>query len=200
MSKGPPPPEVLAALADPSYREDSPLVGMARDWERAPMARALLEAIDREDDVDRRRRLAWIAKQTPEATVIPAQLARAESSGQDPVVRRYLLEAITPLAISHAVPWAIVEKTVRLLARDPIATVREAAVALAGMGRDSLPERHALLLSALTDPDEAVVVTAAVMIGRERLASVVPAELRKELLEHPSLYVRLFVGDLSKPR
>jgi hypothetical protein len=195
-STGPPPPEVLAALGDPCHSLDGAVVGMARAWERPAMAHALLEALDREGHIERRRRLAWVAKQTPELTVVPELLARAESSDEDAVVRRYLLEAITPLAISHAVPWQTVEKTVRLLARDPLPGVREAAVALAGMGADSLSERHGLLLSAFGDPDDWVVVTAAVMFGHEKFMSIVPAELRQQLLEHSSPRVRGFVHDI----
>jgi hypothetical protein len=194
---GPPPPEVMAAVGDPSRPHDGATLELARAWERGAMTAALFDALDTEADVERRRRLAWVMKQTPDLAAVPALLARAESASDDRVVRRYLLEAITPLAWND-VPWPVVEKTVLLLARDPDPLVREGAVALAGMGRDCKAERVAVQLAALADPDETIVAVAAHMLkGKDvHVESAIPPALLDRLLRHPNPSVRLAVRDL----
>src|SRR5262249_13216591 len=60
---GSPPDEVLTALGDSEHGPDNAILDLACCWEREPLAAALMRAIERESDVERRRRFAWVAKQ-----------------------------------------------------------------------------------------------------------------------------------------
>lgn len=194
---GRPPPAALVAFGDPQYPLDGAVVGLACAWEAESLVPLLLQAIADDNDLQRRRRLAWIAKQIATARTAAKLLAMACVSAEDRVVRRYLLEALSRLAFAGEVGWPAIAASVRVLVCDPDALIREAAVALAGIGDDAAAERRDLLLASLADTDAAVLATAATALRRHGVrASDVPAALLGKLLDHPQPLVRLAVRDL----
>ena len=195
--QGEPPEEVLTALGDPEQAFDASVVDLALAWQIEALVPALMRAIDREGDVGRRRRLAWIAKQVPAVVAMPALLARARRQDEDRVVRRYSLETVVRLAFGGHVGWPDVEQTVHILARDAEPYLRESATALAGIGDDASAEKRALLIRMLSDPSaEVVAVAATALTWCAVTASDIEPALLARLLGDPNPLVRLSVEEM----
>ncbi|MDG4790565.1 hypothetical protein O7626_32420 [Micromonospora sp. WMMD1102] len=193
--QGPPPPEMIVALGN--CVPDGAIVDLARAWPRSALVPALVHAVDIEDDLERRRSLAWIIKQVPLEGAVATLLSRASRSNEDRIVRRYLLEAVQRCGIVANDPWILVGPTVRVLVEDPDPLIRETAIALIGSCEGYDAERRALLVAALADPDATVITVAALALrGTGVREAEIPAELARNLLEHPDLRVRWSVGDL----
>ena len=187
----------MTALGDPEQAFDGCVVDLALAWRIEALVPALMRAIDREGDVGRRRRLAWIAKQVPAVVAMPALLARARRQDEDRVVRRYSLETVVRLAFGGHVGWPDVEETVQILARDAEPFLRESVTALAGIGADAPAERKALLIRMLSDASAVVVAVAATALtGRAVDVSDIEPALLARLLGDPNPLVRLSVQDM----
>ena len=191
------PPEALAAFADPRHPEDGAVLGLAFAWDPDTLISPLLDAVANESEAPRRRRLAWIAKQIATPAATSTLLALASSPSEDRVVRRYLLEALARLGFGGELPWPRIASPVRVLMRDPDALVREAAIALAGIGEGDDAERRAVLVQALTDPEAAVLATAVTALRRFALRKAdLPADMYHRLYDHPDPTVRLAFREL----
>jgi hypothetical protein len=190
---GVPPPELVSAWGDPRHGHESAVVRLARGWDSTTVVPALLLALDGENDVERRRRLAWILKQVATDADVPRLLGMAVDADEDRVVRCYLVEAAT-----RSIPdWAAIEGLVNVLRRDAEALIREAVVALVGEGDDNETERRAMLIEFLNDDDPSVIVTALVALKRfSLLRSELSADLYARLYNHPTPHVRLWFRKL----
>ena len=197
--QGVPPPEVLDALGEPGNPYDGAVANLARVWRQPDILPALAGALQREHSIDRRRRLAWSIKQVCTEDLVPTLLPYLDDPGEDRIVRRYLMEAMTHCTISQDDSWPGLQVTARVLLQDPDPLIREGATALVGMADGHAAERRALLIGQLEDTDEAVVATAASLLQRFSVQETdLPAELVQRLVSNSSPRVRRAALDLLK--
>ena len=196
-----PPKEVINALGDEQHSIDSNVMGLARAWNSAKLTAAILHALEHELSPNRRHRLAWVVKQNADANAIDQLLALARLNDEDPVVRRYLVEAVTGLAFAGKAEWSSCVSSVRALRADPDSGVREAAAALTGAGIDHDSERRVELIAFLYDEEPSVIATAATALQRFNIGEgELPAELVQRLREHSRPDVRMSVAAMLNSR
>lgn len=197
--QGVPPPEVLVALGEPENPYDGVVANLVRIWRRPDILVGLAGALKEEHSIDRRRRLAWSIKQVCTEDLVPTLLPYIDDPDEDRIVRRYLLEAITHCTFSQDDGWPRLQRTARILLRDPDPLIRDGATALVGLGDGHAAERRALLIDQLEDEDEAVIATAASSLQRFNVQETdLSEELVKRLVENPSPRVRRAALDLLR--
>lgn len=187
------PPELVRALGDPD-RGYEDAADAARGQDPQMLVPALLRAMDGAD-LARRRRLAWVVKQVA-AGPFGELMELAADPGEDAQVRRFLLEGLARMGHAGVIGWDDVARLVGAVRSDPAATVREAAVGLAGsLGPDA--GQRAALIEFLADPDAEVVVVAATELGGHAVrADELDGALLARLREHPRADVRDFMRDM----
>jgi hypothetical protein len=185
--------ELVMELGDPDRApEDAADTARAQDPE--VLVPALLQATKGADAL-RRRRLAWVVKQVV-ASPLGALVDLAADRDEDAQARRFLIEGLARLGHGGVIGWDDVAGLVDGLRSDPAATVREAAVGLAGSFGPRAGQR-ATLLGFLADSDAHVVVVAAAELrGHEVRADELDHVLLARLREHPRVDVRAYVRDM----
>lgn len=188
---GPPPLELVQALADPTRSCDGPITKLARAWPAELMASALVEHLTVEPELMRRRRAAWTLKQVARIPVVPRLIAASLQTSEDPVVRRYLLEAVDYAGAAGQLHWPDIASGVRVMLRDRESTVRVGATRLLGIGSEDLPERKRLLIEMLADKDCDVIATAATELSALPFEPTdIPEPVWAQLVGHPNAMVR----------
>ena len=191
---GPVPDELIRALGDPDGPHEGAVLDTALGWDPELMVTALLRAMA-DADLPRRRRLAWVVKQTLDR---PRDDLRelAGDPDQDGQVRRFLLEGLARFGRAGEVEWADVAELVTALRADPDPRVREGAAGLAGSLGPNAGQRQ-LLIDFLADSAVGVILTAAAGLqGHGVRADELDDELLVRLRSHPRQDVRYFVREL----
>ncbi len=193
--KGPPPAELIGALAHVDYDAEGAVFELARAWEREELCVALIASLKAETNARLREHGAWLLKHlgSPAAWKAIAELAASEK--EPLMVRRWLLEALDRLAAGRSIGWKELGETVTSIAKHPDPALRDGAVGVL-MSLERSDEKRGLLLDILQNDDDEVVLASAV----HALASVLPVQLDKAVVErllgHPSQRVQRSVSDL----
>ncbi|MCL2724285.1 MAG: hypothetical protein FWD69_07600 [Polyangiaceae bacterium] len=173
-----PPPALLQALSAVDDDIDSPVIALARAWDREPLCNALLSALRAEEDVSRREHYAWLLKHLAAPSSWRALADLAKSDDENVSVRKWLLEALDRLAAGRLIGWAELGDVLTTVMRHPDPSLRDSVVGIL-VSLDRSDDKRRLLLEILrNDEDESVLASAV-----SALASVLPVSLDPPIVE-----------------
>lgn len=167
---GPPPDELVRALlrAGMSHDAESAVFELGRRWERAPLSRSLMTALQREQDPAARTCAAWLLKNLASQAVWSDMAVMALSEGERMQTRRWLLEGLDRLAFVGDVGWDELRDLVHALRQDKEPRIRDGVVGIL-MSLNDGGEKASILLDMLGDSDSGVLDSALNALSHDRL-------------------------------
>lgn len=183
--RGPPTKELLETLSHADYDGERPVFEVARAWEREPLCRAIIDALQSERDTRAREHHAWLVKNLAAPSMWKDIATLAANDGEATGVRRWLLEAIDRLVAARHIGWNEVGDLVAKMAKHPDATLRDGNIGIL-MSLEASDAKRDVLVDLLAHEDDELVLVGAI----DTLVASGPIDLDDaviaHLLEHPS--------------